>query len=69
MILMLLQIGWYIKEDLLLINETNETLVSNNMSFHIKITLTDVNKKPSRSIIAIGETVLIDSEGKAIFLT
>jgi hypothetical protein len=39
------------------------------MAFHVKITLTEVNKKPSRSIIAIGETVLIDSEGKAAILT
>lgn len=29
------------------------------MSFHVRITLTDVNEKPSRAIIAIGETVYI----------
>ena len=39
------------------------------MCFHVRITMVDVNKKPSRSIIALGETVIVDSEGKAIILT
>lgn len=41
------------------INETNETLVQPNMTFHVRLTLTDLSPKTSRSIIAIGETVLI----------
>ena len=52
-----------------MINENNETLVRNNMVFHVRITVTDVNKKPSRSIIAIGDTAMIDSSGKPIILT
>jgi hypothetical protein len=39
------------------------------MSFHIRITFTDVDPKSTKSIIAIGETVLIDSEGKPNILT
>lgn len=57
-------IGCSIKEDALMINETNETLVQPNMAFHVRITLSEVHKKPSRGIIAIGETVFVDSEGK-----
>lgn len=53
----------------MLINETNENLVTANMCFHVRITFTEVNKKPSRSYVAIGETVLIDSEGKPVILT
>lgn len=62
-------IGCGIKEDTLLINETNENLVKPNMSFHVRITFTEVDPKSSRSIIAIGETLLIDGEGKPVFLT
>jgi len=62
-------IGCNIKEDILMINETNETIVSPKMSFHIRITLTEVSKKPSGSIVAIGETVLIDSQGNPQILT
>jgi len=39
------------------------------MAFHVKITLSDINSTPSRSVIAIGETVLIDSDGKSVILT
>lgn len=39
------------------------------MVFHIRITLAEVNKKIERSIIAIGDTVMIDGEGKAVILT
>lgn len=39
------------------------------MSFHIRVTFTDVDPKSSKSIIAIGETLLIDAEGKPNILT
>jgi nucleosome binding factor SPN SPT16 subunit len=29
------------------------------MTFHVRLTLSDINPKPSRSVIAIGETILI----------
>ncbi len=35
------------------------------MTFHVRLTLTDLSPKLSRSIIAIGETILIRSEGEA----
>lgn len=34
------------------------------MTFHVRITMTEVNKKVSRSVIAIGETVLINEDGQ-----
>lgn len=61
-----MQIGCNIKEDSLIINETNENLVQPNMTFHVRITLADVNAKPSRGIIAIGDTVVIKEEGPQI---
>ena len=63
------QIGCSIKEENLMINETNENLVQANMSFHVRVTMTDVDPKPARSAIAIGETILINSEGHPVILT
>ena len=47
----------------MLLNETNETLVAPGMTFHVRLTLQDFHAKPTRSIIAIGETVLIKPDG------
>ena len=44
------------------INETNETIVQPHMTFHVRLTLTDINPQPSRSVIAIGETILIKDD-------
>ena len=65
----IVKIGCNIKEDILMINETNESFVSGNMSFHVRITLTDVNPSPKRSNIALGETIIIDEEGRPNILT
>lgn len=62
-------IGSNFKEEILLINENNEILVQPNMVFHIRITLSDVDKRASRALIAIGDTVMIDHEGKQQVLT
>lgn len=62
-------IGYRVKEDLLVINETNQTIVKPNMVFHVRITMKEVNKKPQRSVIALGDTVLITEEGEAVILT
>lgn len=39
------------------------------MSFHVRITLTNVHKEASRSIIAIGDTIFIDQAGKSQVVT
>ena len=39
------------------------------MSFHVRITLTNVHKEASRSIIAIGDTIFIDQAGKSQLVT
>lgn len=62
-------IGFGIKEDKLVINESNETLVQPHMCFHARITLNKVHEKPSKSIIALGETIMIDAQGQAVILT
>jgi hypothetical protein len=51
------------------INESNETLVRPLMSFHVRLTLSDIHVKASRGVIAIGETVLIGEDGSAKVLT
>lgn len=33
------------------------------MTFHVRITLTNVHKEASRSVIAIGDTLYVDGEG------
>jgi hypothetical protein len=39
------------------------------MAFHVRITLTEVNKKAQRAIIALGDTVVIDAAGAPLILT
>jgi hypothetical protein len=39
------------------------------MSFHVRVTLTNVHKDPSRSVIAIGDTLLIDEAGSPKVVT
>jgi hypothetical protein len=39
------------------------------MVFHVRITMNEVSDKPGRGIIAIGDTVMIDKDGKQIILT
>lgn len=53
----------------MVVNENNETMVKSNMNFHLRITFQEVNKKPSRSIIAIGDTVLINEKSDPVLLT
>lgn len=52
-----------------MINETNDVLVAPLMVFHVRVTLTDIDTKPSKAIIAIGETVAIENDGKVSILT
>lgn len=46
-----------------MINENNEIEVKPGMVFHTRITLSEVSKKLSRAIIAIGDTVMIGPDG------
>lgn len=39
------------------------------MVFHIRITLTGVHKEPARSVIAIGDTLVIEKDGSSTVLT
>jgi hypothetical protein len=48
----------------LLINEANETIIKPKMIFHVRITINEVCKTPSKAPIAIGETVLMEKDGK-----
>lgn len=63
-------IGFLFKEgDALNINGTNSVIVQPNMTFHVRIAFTNVHKEASRSIVAIGDTVVVTSEGKSNVLT
>lgn len=62
-------IGCSFKEDLLSINANNTTKVEPGMVFHVRITFKDVEKAKSKSIIAIGDTVLVQSDGSVKLLT
>ena len=53
-------IGFNYKEDNL-INASNEVEIKEGMTFHVRVALTGVHKEPARSVIAIGDTVLIKS--------
>ena len=62
-------IGFNYKEDALTINSSNQTVIKAGMSFHVRVTLTNVHKDPSRSVIAIGDTLLIDEAGSPKVVT
>lgn len=53
-------IGFNYKEEALTINATNQSIIKSGMTFHVRITLTNVHKDASRSVIAIGDTIMID---------
>jgi nucleosome binding factor SPN SPT16 subunit len=52
-------IGCSFKEELLAINASNSTKIEPGMVFHARITFKEVEKTQSKSIIAIGDTVLV----------
>lgn len=56
-------IGFAFKEDALTINESNQTVLQSGMTFHVRVALSNVHKDAAKSIVAIGDTVLIESTG------
>jgi len=52
-------IGFQFQESNLIINETNQLEVQDGMTFHVRITFTGINQDPARSIVAIGDTVIV----------
>jgi len=58
-------IGNKYKEELLSINASNSTKVQEGMVFHVRITFRDVEQQKSKGPIAIGDTVVVDSDGTA----
>lgn len=62
-------IGYLFKEEALAISASNQTLVQAGMTFHVRIALSNVHKEASRSIVAIGDTVVIPEEGTATVIT
>mmetsp|Transcript_23421 Transcript_23421/g.17869 ORF Transcript_23421/g.17869 Transcript_23421/m.17869 type:complete len:90 (+) Transcript_23421:1041-1310(+) len=59
-------IGTGFKEEALLINETNDTIVEPGMTFHVRVSFTEVSDKPERSVVALGETVVVDQEPRIL---
>lgn len=59
-------IGFQFKEDTLTINNTNQTVVKEGMTFHVRIALSNVHKDPARSVVAIGDTMVVTSEGPVV---
>jgi len=55
-------IGFQFKEDALLINESNETLVKPGMTFHCRVALSSVHKDAARSVVAIGDTYTVTEQ-------
>lgn len=55
-------IGFSFKEDSLAITAENQTGIEVGMTFHVRVALTNVHKEPSRSVVAIGDTVLVAAD-------
>lgn len=56
-------IGFNFKEDLLTINQSNQTSIKEGMTFHVRIALSNVHKDPARSVVAIGDTMVVTAQG------
>ena len=59
-------IGFNFKEDRLLINATNETIIEPGMTFHVRIAITGVHKEPARSVVALGDTIVVGKDGNQV---
>ena len=59
-------IGFNYKERKLTISAQNETVVEPGMTFHCRISIQGISKEQSRSIMAIGDTVVIGAEGNEV---
>lgn len=59
-------IGFHFKEDILTINQSNQTVVREGMTFHVRVALSNVHKDPARSVVAIGDTMLVTSSGPSV---
>ena len=62
-------IGFAFREDLQLISSSNEMIIKPGMVFHARITLSGVHNEAARSVIAIGDTVMIAEDGSVTNLT
>lgn len=62
-------IGSNVKEDHLMINESNQVIVRANMIFHVRIVASGIEKETSKSVIALGETVVISPTDAKVILT
>ena len=52
-------IGFQFKEDYLTINEANQLLLEDGMTLHVRVALTNVHKDSAKSVVAIGDTVIV----------
>ena len=59
-------IGFNFKEDRLGISASNETVVEEGMSFHVRVAITGVHKEPARSVVAIGDTIIVSENGNKV---
>ena len=46
-----------------MINEANKTVIQEGMTFHIRITLSGVHPEAARSVVAIGDTIIVRDSG------
>ena len=49
-----------------MINASNDTVIEEGMSFHVRIAITGVHKEPARSVVAIGDTVVVHGDGNQV---
>ena len=54
------------KEEALQITASNQTIIENGMTFHVRIAITNVDKESARSVVAIGDTIVVHSDGATV---
>ena len=52
-------IGFSCNDSNLVINETNHTTVKTGMTFHVRVAFSGIHSDPARSVVAIGDTILV----------
>lgn len=59
-------IGFQFKEDFLVVNESNQTVLEDGMTLHVRIALSNVSKEAGKSVVAIGDTVIVQTHGPLV---
>ena len=57
------------KEDALVINDQNDQILKPEMTLHVRMAFSNVHKDVGRSVVAIGDTIVVQRQGAPLVIT